>query len=301
MNIRITDSSLAANLSARISSNRLRVDQAQEQVSSGKRINRPSDDPFGADAVLRLRTSQANIEQFQRNADAVNDGLQTSDSAMESYEQLLDRGRSLMTQGASDLSTPAQRQSIATEIDSIRQTMIGIANGRGADRYSFGGTRQDVSPFDANGTPAATAASAQLVQIEPGGAPIVAGVTAESIFSNGGGTVFASLANAASALRGTGNPAADRTSMLATMDNLVTFTSQATTARVQLGASMSTVDAANNRMQGQSLSAQSSASRYESADLGEAALQLTQADRAYQAALQASSFAGRHSLLDYLG
>src|SRR5258708_4415569 len=135
MNIRITDSALAATNASRIGANRLRVDQAQEQVSSGKRINRPSDDPFGTGVVLKMRTSQANIEQFQQNAATVGDGLQTSDSALESYEQMLDRGRSLLTQGASDSTTPAQKLSIATEMDSLRQSMLSIANGRGADRY----------------------------------------------------------------------------------------------------------------------------------------------------------------------
>src|ERR1700716_868447 len=113
MNFRITNASQASVLADRIALNRARLETAQERISSGKRINRPSDDPFGAESVLRLRTSQANVEQFQKNGVMVRDGLLSADTALESYEQLLDRARSLLTQGSSDSTSPANRQSIA--------------------------------------------------------------------------------------------------------------------------------------------------------------------------------------------
>jgi flagellar hook-associated protein 3 FlgL len=300
MNFRITDSSLSARLATSIGQNRARVEAVQERVSTGKRINRPSDDPFGAEAVLNLRTSQANVEQFQQNALTVRDGLQIADNALESYDQLLDRARSLLAQGTSDSTTAAQRQAIATEIDSVRQGMLNISNTSSQGQYLFGGTRQNVGPFDSAGTPAVALTAQQMVQIEPNSAPIAAGVIAETVFSNGSGTVFASLANAAIALRGTGNPAADRTMVLATMDSLTTFTDQSIKARTQLGGGMNAVDDATTRMQGASFSYQALADRFESADLGDAAVQLTQADRAYQATLQASAYIGRRSLLDFL-
>jgi flagellin-like hook-associated protein FlgL len=87
---------------------------------------------------------------------------------------------------------------------------------------------------------------------------------------------------------------------LATLDSLTGFTDLATSARAQLGASMNMADDADNRLQGESFSAQASAAQHESADLAETAVQLTQADRAYQAALQASALIGRQSLLDFL-
>jgi flagellar hook-associated protein 3 FlgL len=300
MNYRITDSSQASVLADRITINRLRMEQAQERISTGKRINRPSDDPFGAEAVLRLRTSQANVEQFQQIGVTVHDGLMSADTSLESYEQLLDRARSLLTQGSSDSTGQAGRDSIAVEIDSLRQSMLNIANATSNGRFSFGGTRQDVAPYDAAGVPAASATSQQMVQIIPGGAPVVAGVTAESVFANVSGTVFASLANAAAALRGTGNAATDRATVLTSIDGLTAFTDQATNGRTQLGASMNAVDDANDRLQGESLADQATASRYESADLAEEAVQLTQADRAYQATLQASAYSGRRSLLDFI-
>jgi flagellar hook-associated protein 3 FlgL len=300
MTYRVTDSSKATVYNERINMNRARLAAAQERISSGKRINRPSDDPFGADAVLRLRTSLSSIERFTENTNIVKENLQVSDGALESYQQLLDRARALLTQGASDSTSPANKASIASEIDSIRQQALSIANLSSGGRYLFGGTRQSVAPYDANGVPAAIATQQQLVQLEPGSYPVPSDVTADTVFANGGGTVFATLANAATALRGTGNPAADQSTVLASIDGLTTFTDQSATARAHLGASLHGVDEAQARLESLSLSYHRSVDRVETADITESALELTQADQALQATLQATSAFGRRSLLDFL-
>src|SRR4051812_27959734 len=109
MNFRITDSATSANLAANIAGHRQRLATAQEQLMSGKRINRPSDDPNGAGAVLRIRTSQNIGEQFRNTASNIKERSLVTDGALETYEQVLDRARVLLTQGASSLSTRESR------------------------------------------------------------------------------------------------------------------------------------------------------------------------------------------------
>ena len=72
MNFRVSDSRSTANTTSRINSQRSRLSVLQEQLSTGKRINRASDDPSGMEMVLNLRTSQTEIKQFQRNNQAAN-------------------------------------------------------------------------------------------------------------------------------------------------------------------------------------------------------------------------------------
>jgi flagellar hook-associated protein 3 FlgL len=301
MPFRVTSSSQTAILAARIALSSQRLEAAQERVSTGKRINRPSDDPFGAEAVLRFRTSQASVEQFQQNAATVRDGLTSAEGAMESYQQLLDRASVLMTQGASDSTIGPARVSIAQELDGIRTQMITIANTKSNDRFVFGGTRQGVAPFDTAGNLTATATTTQMVQIEPGASPIAAGLTADSVFADVGGSVFATLATAVTALRGTGNPVTDQAAVLASLDRLVSFSNQSETGRAQLGASFNAVDSAVGRLTSQSLSFQESADRFESVDFTKAAIELTQASNALQATLQATAYAAKGSLMDLIG
>lgn len=300
MSYRVTDSSQGQIFNQRINTNRTRVETAREKIATSKRINRPSDDPFGTDTVLRLRTSLSTVERFQENSKMVKQTLEISDGAIDSYERLLDRARALLTQGASDSTLPANKQSIAAEIDAIRQQSIAIANLSSEGRYLFGGTRQNVAPYDSAGVPAATPNQQQFVQIEPGSFPIPADVTGEMIFANGAATVFATLDAAAVALRGTGNPAADQATILAQLDTLTSFTDRAASARSQLGASLHGVDEALTRLDALSLTYQRSAHGIESADLAEAAIELTQADRALEATMQTTSAFGRRSLLDFL-
>lgn len=300
MSFRVTDSSQQATFTERVNTQRARVNHAQELLSSGRKINRPSDDPFGTDAVLRVRTSLANVEHFQQTASHVKDNLTIADVTLEGYEQLLDRARALLTQGASDSTQPAQKQSIATEIESIRLQALTIANRKSDERYLFGGTRQLTPPYDAAGIPDATPNQQQFVQLEPGAFPVAVDVTGEMVFANGASTIFAELSNAATALRGTGNPAADQTAVLTALDNVTAFSDRANSARAQIGASLHSVDEASNRLGVQALSYQEAAANIEGADFAAAALELSQADRDLQGTLQAISNFGRRSLLDFL-
>jgi flagellar hook-associated protein 3 FlgL len=300
--LRITNSSMNAIFANRINLSKQRLNLAQERITTGKKINAPSDDPSGAEAVLRLNSKLSMIERFQESASTVKEGLRLADGVLESYQQLLDRATTLMTQGSSDSTSATAKAAIATEIEGIRKQMISIANLKSSDRFVFGGTRQNVAPFDANGNPAATSTSPQMVQLEPDAAPVAAGAVAESIFSNAAaGTVFSSLAAAATALRGTGDPVADKAAIAQGLDSVAIYTGKATNARSSLGASMIGADAAQSRLDSQLLLFKETVERFESADIAAEALALTQASQALEATIQASAFSNKGSLMDLIG
>lgn len=302
MPLRITNSSMSAIFANRINLSKQRLNLAQERITTGKKINAPSDDPSGAEAVLRLNSKLSMIERFQESASTVKEGLRLADGVLESYQQLLDRATTLMTQGSSDSTSATAKAAIATEIEGIRKQMISIANLKSSDRFVFGGTRQNVAPFDANGNPAATSTSPQMVQLEPDAAPVAAGAVAESIFSNAAaGTVFSSLAAAATALRGTGDPVADKAAIGQGLDSVAIYQSKATNARSSLGASMIGADAAQSRLDSQLLLFKETVERFESADIAAEALALTQASQALEATIQASAFSNKGSLMDLIG
>lgn len=301
MPFRVTDSGASGTLLSQINEAHSRIEAARERIATGKRINRPSDDPTGMEAVIHFRTQQAEIEQLRRNAGAAGDALQASDTALESYQVALDRARTLLQQGASDTSTPETRSILASELDGLRQHILSLTNSKADDRYIFGGTRQDASPYDANGVPAATATTPQTIQVEPQAAPIVNGVTAESVFADANGTVMDTLQQAAAALRGTGDPTADKAALLAGLDRLKTFADLSNNARAVIGANLAQVDAARNRLDDAFLVQEGAAQRYETADFAEAAIELSEGERALEAILQANAPSRRRSLIDLLG
>ncbi len=301
MNIRVADSTSSTDFTSRINTQRSRLSVLQERLATGKRINRPSDDPSGAEIVLNLRTSQAAIEQFQRNAQAASQKLTAADDTLSGYENILERVRTLVAQGLSDTGTQPSRNAAAIEIESLRSRILSVANAKNGDEYVFGGTRQNVPPFDpATAVPANTPTSAQFVQVEPGANAIASGVTAETVFGDSTSTIFADLTNAVNALRGTGNPAADRTTLENTMSRLSVYGDLVNTAHATIGANMNAADIVIDNLTTNFLSLNERASAIENADFAETAVGLADAERALEATLQVAA-RGRRSLFDFLG
>lgn len=301
MNHRVTDSLSSANTNARINSQRGVLSVLQERIASGKRINRPSDDPAGAELVLKLRTSQAQIEQFKRSAAHVSQKLTAADAALGTHANVLDRVKTLVAQGLSDTTTQAARNALATEISALRERILNHANAKFGDEYLFGGTRQNAPPFDpATYLPAATPANPQFVQIEPGASAVAVGVTADSFLSDAVSSVFADLDAAVAALRGTGDAAADRATLENTMSRVQVYTDAALLAQAKIGAAMNTAEIAKERLSGDFLTLEERAGEVEGADLAETAVQLAAAQRTLDATLQVAAN-GRRTLFDFLG
>ena len=301
MNIRVADSSSSNNFTSRINAQRNRLNILQERLATGKRINRPSDDPSGTEIVLNLRTSQTQIEQFQRSAEAVSQKLTAADDTLSGYENILDRVRTLVSQGMTGTATQQVKNAVATEIESLRSRLLSIANTKNGDQYVFGGTRQNAPPYDpTTGVPANTPASVQFVQIEPGANAVASGVTAETVFGDSNSTIFNDLTNAVNALRGTGNQAADDLTLQNTMNRLIVYSDLAATAHATIGANMNAAEVAYDSLTSSFLSLDERASAIENADFAETAVGLADAERALEATLQVAA-RGRRSLFDFLG
>lgn len=301
MNFRVTDSKTNFDLTSRIGDQRSRIDVLQERLTTGKRINRASDDPAGAEAVLSLRTSQKQIEQFRRSAQSVNTKLNTGDTSLENYQISLDRARAAISQGVNGTTTQETRNLMATELDSLRDRILNIANSRSGDEYVFGGTRQNIPPFDPiTRMPAATPTSAQFVQVEPGSNAIASGVTADKVFSDATTDIFADLTAAAAALRGTGNPAADLATLKNANTRLVIYKDAATNARFTVGNNAKTAENALENLAGNFLSLDEQAANIEGADFAGTALEFANAQRSFDAILKIAA-TSRRSLFDYIG
>lgn len=301
MTFRVTDSASGSRLTSQLATARQRISDAQEQLASGKRINRPSDDPVGADIVIRLRTTQAELTKFASNAASSRESLQVADDALNQYQEVLDRARALLTRAATDPVVNEAREAIAVELDGITTRLQQLLNTKNGDYYVFGGARIDAPPFDSNGVLNATAATEVTIQVEPEGTLVATGITAESFVSDTTGTILDALKTAATAIRGTGDAAADRTAIRGTMDRLNDFSQLSNVARTRIGEQMNHLDEITARLTQYNLSVEEVAQRIENVDLAEAAVKLTQTNTALDALLQASARFGRRSLLDFLG
>ncbi|MBI4666863.1 MAG: flagellar hook-associated protein FlgL [Nitrospinae bacterium] len=125
---------------------------AQEQLSTGKRINRPSDDPVGMMEVLQFRTDIGKADQYLRVMDNADAYLGTADSTLGSVHDQLKVVKELAVQHAgAPMGTAENRITAATQVDNIIQQMIQYGNTRVGDRYIFSGQKSNNMAVDSNG------------------------------------------------------------------------------------------------------------------------------------------------------
>jgi flagellar hook-associated protein 3 FlgL len=126
--------------------------EANQRIATGKRINKPSDDPLGMQDTLSLRSSIAQIQQFGRNINNNRLFLNTADTALDSVGLGITRARELAQGSLSPTSSAQTRAMAALEIKSILDQAIQEANTQVKGHYIFGGTDILNAPYQANGS-----------------------------------------------------------------------------------------------------------------------------------------------------
>jgi flagellar hook-associated protein 3 FlgL len=136
-------------------SQQLDLSNTQLQLSTGKKILKPSDDPTGAVRVLDLREAEQRIATYQRNANWATGRLQQEEVVLSDMTDILQRIRELTVQGNNDVLADYQRGAIALEIEELRNGFLDLANTRDANgEYIFAGYSTDTKPLARDDPPA---------------------------------------------------------------------------------------------------------------------------------------------------
>lgn len=148
-----------------------RLNEAQEALTSGQRITRPSQDPVSAGRVTRAARAIAELDERDRTLDAGGRTLSQATSLANYAARLVRRARDIALRAASSNTLPEVRLPLAKELDSIIQRLVDIGNARFDGRYLFGGHQTLDRPFDYSpgGVPTYNGdAGERLVPVSPG-------------------------------------------------------------------------------------------------------------------------------------
>ena len=122
-----------------------------QQIASGRRVVNPSDDPQAAARAVRVDQSKAITQQFEAARVSVRNSLSQTESILNSVSDAVTSAKTLLVQASSDTLSDADRQSVASDLRGVYETMIGQANATdGNGRYLFGGYENDAPPFVKN-------------------------------------------------------------------------------------------------------------------------------------------------------
>ena len=148
--MRITEGARFGSSRQRLETGRSRIARAQEQLTSGLRVNRPSDDPTGAMRIREIRSDLRRVGQFERNISRAQSSLMHADSVVGEVSTAMMRVKELTLQGATSALTDEDARTITEEIRLLLDHVRTLANARTGGRYLFGGYRSDAEPFDEN-------------------------------------------------------------------------------------------------------------------------------------------------------
>jgi len=143
---------------------------AQKEITSGKQIHKPSDDPAGMRDTLALRTSLKQIKQYDRNINNNRIFLQSGESALDSIGISLSRAKELSIVELGGLSSTETRGYARTELQSIISSVVDAANTKVKNMYVFSGTETRTTPFEVSESDAVYKGNSDnvTVQIEQG-------------------------------------------------------------------------------------------------------------------------------------
>jgi flagellar hook-associated protein 3 FlgL len=277
--------------------------QAQTQLSTGLKVNVVSDEPDIISPLLQAQANLSTAQQVSSNLGQVSTEVNTGEQALESATSLYDQVQSLSAQGATSTQTASGRATIAQQLQTIEQQMVGLANSSVNGRYIFAGDADQTQPYTFDPTqpdPVSAyqgAASSRTIESANGTAFPVA-LTAQQIFDSTDPTtnVFTSINSMVTALNNN-----DQTAISAANAALPNVSTYLNNQLAFYGTAQDAVAGATTAASTLVTQLQTQISGMQDADETQSILNLTQAQTEQQAALQSFQQIPRTSLFDFLG
>jgi len=277
--------------------------QAQTQLSTGLKVNVVSDAPDVISPLLQAQASLSTAQQITTNLGLVSTEVNTGEQALESATSLYDQVQTLSAEGATTTQTAAGRATIAQQLQSIEQQMVGLANTSVNGRYIFAGDSDQTQPYTFDPTQpdpvSAYQGSASTRTIEgPNGTTFPVALTAQQIFDSTDPTtnVFTSINNMVTALNSN-----DQTAISTANAALPGVSTYLNSELAFYGTAQDAISSATTSAGTLVTQLQTQISGMQDADETQSILNLTQAQTEQQAALQSYQQMPRTSLFDYLG
>lgn len=292
--MRVTQNMLSNNMLRNLSDSYGNMGKYQEQLSTGKKISRPSQDPVVAMKGINYRQQVTEVEQFQRNIGEVHNWMDNSDSALDKATQAMQRVRELTVQASNDTYDEGQRENIAKEIRQLKEHIGTIANTKVNDKYIFNGSNTTEAPFDMEDLEGSGPPGNDPVNIEvSSGVKLQTNITPGNVFNQ---ELFEDLEKFASALEGD-TTQGELGDFIGTFDGHI---GNIVNERADLGARMNRVDLIEDRLESQKVSATKMMSDNEDADIEKVITNLKTQESVHRAAMGVGARIIQPTLMDFL-
>ena len=189
---RVTENMLFSSLQDGISRAQNAVARRTREVQTGRKVDRPSDNPAAAGRSLVFEASLRQLTAMGTVADRAEVELAGSATALTQGSSILQRVMEIAVVGGTESYSAADRQVMATEVEGLRQALVAAGNAKIGDTYVFGGLQTATEPFLPDGTFVGDA-NARAVEVAPGEQVAMSGSGANAFTAAGGVDVMALL------------------------------------------------------------------------------------------------------------
>lgn len=302
---RVTQQMTASNLLANINQSLDRLNTTQLELSTGKKINQPSDDPYGTSLILQLNNQISNLTSYSNNVTDGSGWAQAGNAALSDITNAVQRIRELVVQASNGSQNQTGMSADAAEVNQLIDQIKQDANTQYNGQYIFSGAATGTEPYQAGSNDAYAGDTGQVTrQIGPNTSLAVnanlSGVLGTGQTTSGqpagDGKLLNTLRNIANDMQ-SGNASALSGTDLGQLDtNLGSLTG----LTADLGATTDRLQMAASRIQTLQASDAQSLSNTQDADMAQTEVDFSTQQAALTAALQAGAKIVQQSLMDFL-
>jgi flagellar hook-associated protein 3 FlgL len=308
--MRLTTKLLNDNVVNNLYMNRAKLDDLNEQLATGKKITKPSEDPNSAINIMSAKTSNDQIERYMSNVDEANSELSMADQTITQTVDIIQRAKELATEASNATSGSTGLASINAEIEQLIQQVKSIANTKYGSKYIYGGQVTETPPYSQstngdivyNGTPSD---GNYQRKIEIGeNITIDTNVAGDSIFGQyvaGDSTkqsgLIGTLTNLSNNLKAA-TPNYD--DIRSNLDNLDKDLNNFLSVQATVGGTMSRLTMTKSKLEDDSLTFQKVRTDAEGVDLSKVISDISYQETTLQASLKVGAKITQYSIMDYM-
>lgn len=305
--LRVTSNMMNSQLLLNLNRNAREMNNTQNQLATGRKLNRPSDDPVGITYSLRYRSELASNDQYTSNVDSALSWLDFNDTVLGQTGEVIQRLRELAVEASNDTNPQSAFDSIKQEVSQLKEQLIDIANSQLNGKYIFNGEAFYRKPYDfpknADGTSDTTSLSSLttdtgLINYSVGeSVQMPINLTGTDIFGSGTDidNIFNIMDNISASLT-----SGDTTGVSAQLNNIDSRMEIILTARAELGAKTNRIELMQDRLSDLNTNLTELQSKTEDADYAGLIMNSKIQENIYNASLSAGSKIIQPSLVDFL-
>ncbi|WP_256759118.1 flagellar hook-associated protein FlgL [Cohnella sp. WQ 127256] len=297
MTSRVTSGMIHSQLIRNLNNNYNRMSATQEQIETGRKINRASDDPVGITYALRYRSELSMNDQYMRNITTASGNVEHVDTVLNQINELMQRAKELAVRGISDSSSKEAREAIGKEMDGIFKQAVTLGNDQLNGKYTFNGQMTTTQPYDIATAGTTNTDDAMILLPLAPGIELETNISGNAVFGNSTDpdnmfTIFKELRDSMNA----NDSVAARTAMEKIDTRFNTFLG----IRSEVGARANRITMLSNRNEDLNQSLNGLSAKTEDADIAQSIMNLQRDENVYQATLSVGSKIIQPSLVDYL-